>query len=129
MKLIGEGSWSNGKTDVSVLEIGEHSLRNIIISGYLRNYLVPGEQANILVSKGFTQGIITRQFIASLKTNGKKYAQPVAQLFLMFLVKWLFTTMIFIGIGFLTGAILLHVMLSVTMAIYYIKECIDFLKF
>lgn len=79
VNLIGNGVWENklggGRTTLSVLEIGVHAFKNIILTDYLANYLRINSHATILVYHGLTQGLITRPVILGVEINGKKYKE------------------------------------------------------
>lgn len=50
LRLIGAGTWIGGTNEPSVIEIGEHTLRNTKYSDYLKNYLNVGEDVTIEVN-------------------------------------------------------------------------------
>lgn len=74
IQLIGAGSWvhssliGSGVTKISVLEIGNERIRNIVVSDYLSNYLLINENVKILVHKGFFNRILV-----GIEMNNSKY--------------------------------------------------------
>ncbi len=68
VNLIGAGVWSRGRTTLSVLEIGDHSLRSITLPDYLSNYLNVGDHVRILIDKG-----LLGSYLVAVEVNGKKY--------------------------------------------------------
>jgi hypothetical protein len=58
LTVVGSGEWkfvssySGGKTKVSVLEIGGHKIRNVTVPDALKDYLVEGQEMELLIIKG-----------------------------------------------------------------------------
>ena len=131
--MIGQGDWSSqgsggGHTTVSVFEIGEHNLRKLLITDYMMNYVKVGDEAEILVSKGLSQGLITRQVILGIKVNGKKYMESTVKIIFMNLAKiFLYFMLTFPLMLFYDSKFPL--ILGFAALIYYVKDIFDFLKF
>lgn len=131
--MIGQGDWSSkgsggGQTTVSVFEIGDHSLRKLLITDYMMNYVKVGEEAEILVSKGLSQGLITRQVILGIKVNGKTYKESAVKIVFMNLAKiFLYFMLTFPLMLFYDSK--LPLILGFAALIYYVKDIFDFLKF
>lgn len=75
--MIGSGTWTDGggggKTILSVLEIGNHQLKRVLLPDYLGNYMQPGAQMRLGVSTGLSRGFITRPVVTAVEVNGRKY--------------------------------------------------------
>ena len=83
--LIGAGTWSrtgtgSGFTKHSIVEIGSHTLKNLIISDYLGNFVHTGSQARFGVSGGLGNRLLL------LEINGEKYKHGYSQLILAHLL-------------------------------------------
>lgn len=133
VNLIGAGTWTDtgggGKTKLSVLEVGASSLKSIILPDYIRSYLTVGQDVEILVSRGLSQGIITRPFIAAIKVNGRTYKSSMGQLLLMCLIKYILYSGAVYGIITLGGYNPNLIYLNLLILAYYGKECVDYFKF
>lgn len=73
LKLIGDGTIEHNKmgpsrTIRSVVEIGDHTLRNIRTDNYIESYLNVGQEMKILVAK-----FLWKQAIFGVHHNGKSY--------------------------------------------------------
>ncbi len=131
--MIGQGDWSSkgsggGQTTVSVFEIGEHNLRKLLITDYMMNYVKVGEEAEILVSKGLSQGLITRQVILGIKVNGKKYMESTVKIIFMNLAKIFLYFMLTFPLMLLYDS-KFPLILGFAALIYYVKDIFDFMKF
>lgn len=71
LSMMGHGVWSSGSSKVSVIEIGEHTLRNVRVSDYLKNYLEVGDTLDIEVVPSFW-GLL----LVGVRRNGKTYVDP-----------------------------------------------------
>lgn len=75
--MVGSGTWADGggggKTMLSVLEIGNHQLKRVVLPDYIGNYLTPGSHIRLGVSTGLSRGLVTRPVVAAVEVNGKKY--------------------------------------------------------
>lgn len=75
--LVGSGTWTDGggggKTILSVLEIGNHQLKRVLLPDYLGNYMTPGAHMRVGVSTGLSRGFVTRPVVAAVEVDGKKY--------------------------------------------------------
>ncbi len=130
---IGQGDWisngsGGGKTTVSVFEIGVHTLQKLLISDYMINYVNVGEDVEILVSKGLSQGLITRKYIAGIKVNGKIYKENLGTILFMNFAKIFLYFMLTIPIIMLYQS-MFPLIIGIVALVYYIKEIIDFMKF
>ena len=80
--LIGAGVRSPGSFEDegfmrhSIVEIGEHTLKKLVISDYLENFVQPGAQATFGVSGGSFFG----KQLMLLEINGKKYKHGYSHL-------------------------------------------------
>lgn len=112
VSLVGAGTWTDGaaqgasaggqgKTILSVLEIGGHSLRKIVMPDYISNYVHSGKQTTLLIGTGLSQGIITRPFIAAVKVDGKTYKESDGMLIFMLATKAILYAILF---GVIFGA-------------------------
>lgn len=139
VSLVGAGTWSDGaatansaggqgKTILSVLEIGGHSLRKIVMPDYISNYLRSGKQTTLLIGKGLSRGAITRPFIAAIKVDGKTYKESEGMLIFMLAAKALLYSMPF---GLILGAIFAPLGLVASGAVFYFygKDYLTFKKF
>jgi hypothetical protein len=91
--LIGAGKWANGITTLSVLEIGDHSIKNVTIIDYLTNYLTVNTDARIFVSRGILGGL--KSSIDAIEVNGRKHKADTGKIgFLHFLRAFFYTAII-----------------------------------
>jgi len=77
VKRIGVGTWQNGYNKLSVLEIGEHSIRDVSVNDYLKNYLEDGlrQEITIMTNKAPLIG----EIVVAIKIDGVEYtAQPAS---------------------------------------------------
>jgi len=69
LRLVGDGRVERGNCTVrSVIEIGDHTLRDIRADNYIETYLNVGQEMKILVAK-----FLWRQAILGVHYNGKSY--------------------------------------------------------
>jgi len=98
INLIGNGAWiadANG-TRLTVLEIGEKSLKKIFMPDYLANYVRAGNEARLLVFK-----FITHSQIVAAEVNGKKYKVSLRRMVALSFIPAVLVTLVvgsFIGI-------------------------------
>jgi hypothetical protein len=133
---VGAGTWTDaadgaggqGKTMLSVLEIGEHSLRKIVMPDYISNYLQAGKQSSLLIGTGLSRGMITRPFIAAVKVDGKTYKESDGMLIFMFAAKAILYAVLF---GLILGSFFLPLGLIGAGApfYYYFKDYAAFKSF
>lgn len=127
--VVGSGTWTDGggggKTILSVLEIGNHHLKRIVLPDYLHNYLTPGKQARVLIGRGLSRGVITRPFVAAVQVDGRTYKTD--QVLLMYVLK----CVLYCGVALLVFSRLLPVGLALAAAIvmFYAKEYLDLKRF
>ncbi|MEO8030789.1 MAG: hypothetical protein ABJC74_16245 [Gemmatimonadota bacterium] len=123
---VGAGSWEDGggggKTILSVFEIGDHHLKRVVLPDFLRNYIVPGEPARVMVGQGLSRGLITRPFIAAVEVNGKKYKTD--SVLLMAVCKIILYSMV-IG-GILAGfSKVLALVAVVGITVFYVRDYLE----
>ncbi len=70
---VGPGRARGGKTVLSILEIGNHHLRKIVLADSLRKHLETGKHARLLLGNGLSRGLFTRPYIAAVEVDGRKY--------------------------------------------------------
>jgi hypothetical protein len=127
VSLVGAGTWTDGaaqgngtggqgKTILSVLEIGGQSLRKIILPDYISNYLQQGKQSTLLIGSGLSQGLITRPFIAAVKVDGKTYKESDGMLIFMLATKTILYAILF---GVILGAFFAPLGLVAAGAVFY----------
>lgn len=128
--MIGAGTWTDGggggKTVLSVLEVGNHQFKKIVLPDYLRNYLEPGTTTRVGISQGLSRGWITRPFVAAVEVDGKKHKTD--QVLFMALAK---TALYCIPAFVLFGAItpVLGMAACVGVGFYYINDYLDLKRF
>lgn len=124
----GSGGGGSGKTILSVLEIGNHSLRKIVMPDYISNYIRPGKHTQLLVGRGLSQGFITRPFIAGAKINGKTYKEGSGMILFMSLAK---STLYIIPVGIGLGVVWppLGVLGVIGVFAYYIRDYLSYRRF
>ncbi|CAG0959625.1 hypothetical protein MTYP_00651 [Methylophilaceae bacterium] len=139
ISMVGAGTWQDGaangsggggqgKTILSVLEIGDHSLRKIVLPDYISNYIHPGKHTQILVGQGLSRGLITRPFIAAAKVDGKTYKESSGMVLFVSLAKSiLYTIPVGIGLGAIWAP--LGVLGVIGVFAYYIRDYLSFLRF
>lgn len=124
----GKGSGGQGKTILSVLEIGDHSLRKIVMPDYISNYIRPGKHTQLLVGQGLSRGLITRPFIAAAKIEGKTYKESGGMVLFMGLAKSvLYIIPVGIGLGMIWSP--LGVLGVIGVFAYYIRDYLSFQRF
>lgn len=127
--VVGSGTWNDGggggKTLLSVLEIGNHHLKRIVLPDYLHNYMTPGKQARVLIGQGLSRGMITRPFVAAVQVDGRTYKTD--QVLLMYVLK----CVLYGGVALLVFGKLLPVGLAIAAGIvmFYAKEYLDLKRF
>ena len=127
--VVGSGTWTDGggggKTLLSVLEIGNHHLKRIVLPDYLHNYMTPGKQARVLIGRGLSRGVITRPFVAAVQVDGRTYKTD--QVLLMYVLK----CVLYCGVALLVFGRILPLGLAVAVAIlmFYFKEYMDLKRF
>jgi len=139
ISMVGTGTWQDGasdgagaggqgKTIVSVLEIGNHALRKIVMPDYVSNYIRPGKQAELLVGQGLSRGLITRPYIAAVKVDGKTYKESGGMVLFMGLAKALLYS---VPVAVVLGAMWapLGALGVVGVFAYYIRDYLGFRKF
>lgn len=53
LNLVGAGkTYSNGSNMTSVIEIGDHQVKQVFYSDYLKNYLIAGKQMELQIQTG-----------------------------------------------------------------------------
>ena len=124
INLIGHGSWQNSSTLLSVLEIGNKTLKNINLSDYLRNYINPGENIKILVYKG-----ILSHFVAGVDNNGKKYKWGFGKFCFAAILKSILFTLVFGYILSAFGYGGTALLLCFAFYAYQLKNFLDFIRF
>ncbi len=128
--MIGAGTWTDGggggKTILSVLEVGNHQLKKILLPDYLGNYIATGAQARVLVSQGLSRGMVTRPFVAAVEVDGKTYKTD--SVLMMALMK---TALYCIPAFVIFGAInpILGMLACGAVAFYYISDYLDLKRF
>lgn len=126
VSLVGAGTWTDGaaqggaggqgKTILSVLEIGGQSLRKIVMPDYISNYVQTGKQTTLLIGTGLSRGLITRPFIAAVKVDGKTYKESEGMLIFMLAVKAILYAILF---GVILGALFAPLGFIAAGAVFY----------
>jgi len=116
-----------GQSNVlSILEIGEHQLKRIVLPDALRAPMATGKHARILLGRGLSLGLVTRPYIAAIEIDGKKY--KTGRVILFALLK----ALLYFAAGF---AILSRISLPLAMlfglgvTMYYAKDSLDLIRF
>lgn len=128
--LIGSGTWSDGggggKTILSVLEIGNHQLKRVLLPDYLGNYMTPGTHMRVGISTGLSRGFVTRPVVAAVEVNGKKY--KIDQMLMASVLK---TALYAIPAFLVFGAIYMPLGLVAVAAVagFYLSEYNDLKRF
>lgn len=81
VNLVGAGTWEDGVTKLSVLEIGDKRIKDIYLSDYLSNYIIPGNNISILVGSG-----IRKYSVVAVRNNGRKYSDGLGKTLLWFVL-------------------------------------------
>lgn len=86
--LLGPGTWTtnavgSGGTKHSIVEIGEHTLRDVWITDYFSNFIKTGAEARFGISGG--GGRWLGKHLLLLETNGKKYKEGLFGLIMTYL--------------------------------------------
>ena len=128
IETIGRGIWiantAKAKVRLSVLEIGNEEIRDVLISDYLRNYLEPGENAKILVYKGI---LPLHKEIAAIQINNKKRGEKSSTIIISIIVKVILAGILLGFASFLISPIIM--LLWVGYIIFQFKNYSDFTRF
>jgi hypothetical protein len=111
---------------LSILEIGEHQLKRIVLPDALREPLATGKHARILLGKGLSLGLVTRPYIAAIEVDGRKY--KTTQVILVALLK----ALLYGAAGYWILArvsLPLAFLFAAGVAIYYAKDSLDLIRF
>jgi hypothetical protein len=116
-----------GKSPVlSVLEIGEHQLKRIVLSEPLRKPIATGKHARILLGRGLSQGLVTRPYVAAVEVDGKKYKKDLV------IRNAMIKILIYGGIGYVTLSrisVPLALVFCGIVAVHYVKDSLDLVRF
>jgi hypothetical protein len=125
--VVGGGGAARRKSNVlSILEIGEHQLRRIVLPDALREPMTTGKYARILLGRGLSLGLVTRPYIAAIEIDGRKY--KTSQVIVVALLKallygtagYMVLSRVSLPLGLIFGA---------GAAMYYAKDSLDFIRF
>ncbi len=105
VNFIGAGTWQAssggaGKTQLTVLEIGNHHFRNITVADYLSNYMKVGEEVEILVYKSFLL-----HSVLGVKVNGRVFKPSTVSIALIFHLQMIMFCMVVGGGGIAVATI------------------------
>ena len=135
VKLIGNrrNTHRDGET-LSVLEVGNQVIRNVVISDYLDNYLNVGEDVELLVYKNLTG----KRLITAIKTLNGTYKMSPIGLLIGFIFKTLLFAIPFIGLPLLatngsytifTPLVLIGACLTLLFFLLKMKHLVQLIKF
>lgn len=105
---IGSGKWKyvsskGGKTRISVLEIGGHKVRDVIVPDALKEHLVPGRELALLVLRTD----LLHKTLCGVKTGGKTYRHGAT---------------LQLGAGIFFGALLSWLIIPFFLAVYFLRN-------
>lgn len=132
VNFIGTGTWQAsangaGKTQLTVLDIGNNSFRNITVADYLSNFLKVGEEVDVLVYKSFLL-----HSVLAIKANGKVYKAPTSSIALVFWLQVVVFCMVVGGGGiaaaFINESFLIGIV-AITLCIgYFVRKVKDIIQ-
>jgi hypothetical protein len=115
-----------GETLLSVLEIGDRHLKEIVLRDTLKPHVITGKRARLLLATGLSRGIITRPYIAAVEVDGKKYKSGPR------LIRGAIRVLLYGAVSYFVlsrFSVPLAVTACAGIAAYYAKELVDLVRF
>jgi hypothetical protein len=122
----GRGAGARKGNVLSILEIGEHQLKRIVLPDALREPMKAGKHARILLGRGLSWGILTPPYIAAVEIGAQKYKN--ARVIRAALFKTLIYAMIACAIFWRISPVLALISCA-GIAAYSAKEFLDWIRF
>ncbi|MEQ9402208.1 MAG: hypothetical protein RIM99_01375 [Cyclobacteriaceae bacterium] len=119
LELVGDGTVQHNKmgpsrTTRAVIEIGEHTLRNVKTDNYIESYLRVGEEMKILVAR-----FLWIKAILGVHINGKSYKASKGNIYFDIFPASVFIVLVYAGLASSVGFIG-HI-IGLGLIVYYIR--------